>query len=48
MPQGRATTSSVKLTNANRNTLKKHFGALVEQDRLTMHGKGPGIWYSLR
>ncbi|MBU6298637.1 MAG: Fic family protein [Alphaproteobacteria bacterium] len=37
----------VKLARANRNTLKKHFQALVEQGHLTMHGKGPGVWYSL-
>ncbi|MGA7710985.1 MAG: Fic family protein [Rhizomicrobium sp.] len=37
-----------KITGANRNTLKKHFRALVEQWHLTMHGKGPGVWYSLR
>ncbi len=38
----------VKLAGANRNTLKKHFQALVELGHLTMHGKGPGVWYSLR
>ncbi len=37
-----------KITAANRNTLKKHFRALVEQGHLAMHGKGPGVWYSLR
>jgi Fic family protein len=37
-----------KITGANRNTLKKHFHTLVEQGHLAMHGKGPGVWYSLR
>lgn len=46
---GRVTLSDMaKLTGANRNTLKKHFRALVEQGHLAMHGKGPGVWYSLR
>lgn len=38
----------VKLTGASRNTLKEHFRALVERGHLTMHGKGRGVWYSLR
>jgi Fic family protein len=38
----------VKLTGGNRNTLKEHFRALVEKNHLTMHGKGRGVWYSLR
>jgi Fic family protein len=38
----------VKLTGANRNTLKKHFRALVDAGHLTLHGKGPGVWYGLR
>lgn len=38
----------VKLTGTSRNTLKEHFRALVERGHLTMHGKGRGVWYSLR
>lgn len=38
----------VKLTGANRNTLKEHFRSLVEAGHLAMHGKGRGVWYSLR
>ena len=37
-----------KLTDANRNTLKKHFRALVDAGHLTLHGKGLGVWYGLR
>lgn len=46
---GRVTIGDMfKISGANRNTLKKHFRALVEQGHLAMHGKGPGVWYSLR
>lgn len=38
----------VKLTGASRNTLKEHFRTLVERGHLAMHGKGRGVWYSLR
>ncbi len=38
----------VKLTGANRNTLKEHFRTLVDKGHLTMNGKGRGVWYSLR
>lgn len=38
----------VKLTGGSRNTLKEHFRALVEKNHLTMHGKGRGVWYSLK
>lgn len=38
----------VKITGASRNTLKEHFRLLVEKGHLTMHGKGRGVWYSLR
>jgi Fic family protein len=45
--QGRLTVSQiVKLTGANRNTIKKHLQALVSNRRLTQHGKGKGTWYS--
>ncbi len=38
---------AVKLTGANRNTLKQHFRALVEQGHLQTHGQGRGAWYGL-
>ena len=38
----------VKITGKSRNTLKQHFRLLVEKGHLAMHGKGPGVWYSLR
>ena len=44
---GRVTISqAVMLTNANRNTVKKHIQSLVSANRLTRHGKGKGTWYS--
>jgi Fic family protein len=39
---------AIRLTNGNRNTLKQHFRALVEQGHLTQHGAGRGVWYELR
>ena len=36
----------VELTNANRNTIKKHVAALVEDRQLIQHGTGRGTWYS--
>ncbi len=39
---------AVRLTGANRNTLKQHFRALVEQGHLTPRGRGRGAWYELR
>ena len=39
---------AIKLTGASRNTLKQHFRALVERGTLDRHGKGRGVWYSLR
>ena len=39
---------AVKLTGASRNTLKQHFRALVENNKLNQHGKGRGVWYALR
>lgn len=38
---------AVKLTGANRNTLKQHFRALVEQGHLQTQGQGRGAWYGL-
>jgi Fic family protein len=35
------------LTGASRNTLKEHFRKLVENRRLTMYGKGRGVWYRI-
>lgn len=37
----------VLLTGINRNTLKGHLRALVEEGRLVLHGMGRGSWYSL-
>ncbi len=39
--------AAVKLTGANRNTLKQHFRALVERGTLRQHGGGRGVWYDL-
>ncbi len=35
----------VKLTGANRNTVKKHLKALVDAEHLAQHGTGRGTWY---
>lgn len=46
--RGRLTISNVVvLTNANRNTIKKHLENLVETNQLVKHGKGKGTWYAL-
>ncbi len=46
---GRVTMSeAIKLTGASRNTLKQHFRALVERGHLNQHGRGRGVWYTLR
>lgn len=37
----------VKLTGANRNTIKKHLQNLVSNNRLAQNGKGKGTWYEL-
>lgn len=43
---GQLTTSDiVRLTGANRNTIKKHLQILVGGNRLAQHGKGRGTWY---
>lgn len=39
---------AIRLTGCNRNTLKQHFRALVEQGHLARHGGGRGAWYELR
>lgn len=39
---------AIRLTGANRNTLKQHFRALVERGTLNQHGGGRGVWYDLR
>ena len=44
---GRLTISdAVKLTEANRNTIKHHLRKLVEQGHLSKHGKARGVWYT--
>ncbi len=45
---GRVTMAeAVQLTGGNRNTLKRHFRALVDQGHLRMQGKGRGAWYEV-
>ena len=39
---------AIRLTGGNRNTLKQHFRALVEQGHLGQHGAGRGVWYEFR
>ena len=39
---------AMRLTGGNRNTLKQHFRALVEQGHLSQRGAGRGAWYELR
>lgn len=44
--RGRITISdAVKLTGANRNTIKKHIAALVAANHLNQHGNRKGTWY---
>lgn len=38
---------AIKLTGANRNTLKQHLRALVDRGTLNQHGGGRGVWYDL-
>lgn len=40
-------TDAVKLTEANRNTLKQHFRNLVARGHLQQQGSGRGVWYEL-
>ena len=35
----------VKMTGANRNTVKKHLQSLVVGNHLAQHGTGKGTWY---
>jgi len=45
---GRATMAdAVRVTGANRNTLKVHLRSLVEGRHLVRHGKGKGSWYGV-
>ena len=45
--RGKATISDiVTVTNANRNTIKKHLEALVDTKRLKKNGIGKGTWYT--
>ena len=45
---GRVTMAdAVKLTEANRNTLKQHFRNLVARGHLQQRGSGRGVWYEL-
>ena len=44
---GRVTNSQVvDMTDANRNTVKKHLQMLVSANHLVQHGSGKGTWYS--
>lgn len=46
---GRVTVSDmVRLLGVNRNSLKKHFGGLVDKGLLVLHGKGRGAYYSMK
>jgi Fic family protein len=46
--RGRITISdAVKLTGANRNTIKKHIATLVGTNHLNQHGSGKGTWYGV-
>jgi Fic family protein len=38
---------AIKLTGVSRNTLKVHFRNLADQQYLTKHGSGRGVWYGL-
>lgn len=45
---GRVTVAeAVRASGNNRNTIKDHLKALVEQGHLTLHGAGRGAWYGL-
>lgn len=47
--RGRVTIAEiVRLTGANRNTVKKHLAALVKANHLAQHGVGKGTWYGRR
>ena len=40
--------NAIKLTGANRNTLKQHFRNLTEHNHLEQHGSGRGVWYGVK
>jgi DeoR/GlpR family transcriptional regulator of sugar metabolism len=45
---GRVTMAdAIALTQASRNTLKRHFRTLVAQNHLIQRGGGRGAWYEL-
>lgn len=45
---GRITMSHIiEATQSNRNTIKKYLASLVDDQKLSMHGKGKGTWYTL-
>jgi Fic family protein len=47
--RGRVTVREiVTLTDANRNTVKKHLESLVENNYLQQNGEGKGTWYSIK
>ena len=47
--RGRITISEVvTLTNANRNTIKKHLEQLVAANHLEKNGISKGVWYSIK
>ncbi|TRZ75971.1 MAG: DUF977 family protein, partial [Chitinophagaceae bacterium] len=47
--RGRITISEVvTLTNANRNTIKKHLEQLVTENHLEKNGIRKGVWYSIK
>lgn len=37
---------AIRLTHAQRPTLKSHFARLVERGSLVRHGTGKGTWYA--
>ncbi len=46
--RGRVTVAeAVKVTGANRNTIKDHFKALTRAGHIAQHGAGRGTWYGL-
>ncbi|MFC1702370.1 Fic family protein, partial [Pseudomonadota bacterium] len=46
--RGRVTVAEVvKVTGANRNTIKDHYKALVRAGHLVRHGAGRGTWYGM-
>jgi hypothetical protein len=37
----------IRVTGANRNTLKEHFRSLVQKRHLVRNGTGKGSWYAV-